>query len=67
MQQSPSITATEMSSIKKSEKYKEFTDDDGFVVVSGEQANTFSSHHSPLIRQRVNGAIKKLKASPSPK
>ena len=50
MQQYPSITATEMSSIKKSEKYKEFTDDDGFVVVSGEQANTFSSQHSPLIR-----------------
>ena len=36
MQQSPSMTATEMSSIKKSEKYKDFMDEDGFVVVSGD-------------------------------
>jgi hypothetical protein len=47
MQQSPSITATEMSSVKKSDKRKEYLDDDGFVVLSGEQSNIYSSHQSP--------------------
>lgn len=46
---------------------KDFLDDDGFVVVSGDQTNIYSSHQSPQVRHRVNNAIKKLQASPSPK
>ena len=56
-----------MSSIKKGEKFKDDMDDDGYVIVSGDQSNLISSHQSPQVRQRVNNAIKKLQASPSPK